>query len=132
MPQRSIRADALALHDRLLADGWQPGWLALDGVVTGYGDDRATFPQPGHGPADLPAATCTRGGPALQVDRLSDGGGRVLPAAADEVAWSPAPPVVPGLAVAPHGAGGALLRLRPTTPTSRRRGTPPRGSPTHP
>lgn len=55
----TFRAQALALHEALLADGWVPTDLPLNRVVTEYWD---AYASPSYGVSQLPEARYTRPG----------------------------------------------------------------------
>jgi len=56
----TFRAQAVALHAALVADGWVESEMHLDRVVSEYWDARASFGNPLYGVSDLPAASYTR------------------------------------------------------------------------
>lgn len=73
-PTATFRADMLALHDALVAAGWESTWSPLTDVVEEYWDG----PDPGSTaddggptyPQGLPAASYTRAGVTVEIEWL--------------------------------------------------------------
>lgn len=107
----AFRTEALALHQRLVAEGWTGQDLDLPLVVTAYWDRRATF-RAGYSPADLPTAGYVRGGVRLEVSFLAGDEGLSPPVAEAEPVFTGADgrPIQPTALVA-DGEYAVLLAL---------------------